>query len=140
MNVTNEGPMRWELEAHKELRGTFCCVQEHRRRGEERKGLEEWTAKIGYSCVAGEAYVKNTGNGGGTVVLGPWCGGVRPAPGGKDVVEGRATVAIANLEGSVAIGSVYGVSGGGVAKQLKIWERLARYLRTLGIPFAIGGD
>ena len=140
-NVTHASSLRNELEYGTALRNaTYITVQELRLDAEAIDIASRWADKAGWSLVAGSAYKKTDGLGGGTGILGADRLGVRPAPGGNGSVPGRLTIGIADFNGDIAIGSAYGVSGGSLADQMPLWRGMALVLRTLGLPFVIGGD
>ena len=115
-------------------------LQEHRRKGQGRIDFEDWLTKRNLVPVVGDAYYKNNGLGGGTAITAPNHDGLRPAPGGDTIAEGRVVVGIADICGDVAIGSVYAISSAPVSRQIALWKELALYLTTLGLPFVLGGD
>ncbi len=86
------------------------------------------------------AYFKNAGEGGGTAVISGLPSGVRRAPHGLDVLDGRATMAIADCGCDVLLCSFYGISSAPAAKQIPLWASIAYYIRYLGIPFIWAGD
>ncbi len=65
-----------------------------------------------------------------------------PAPllDGGSLKEGRVQFCIADMCGDTLCGSVYGVTGASVAKQITRWCKIIQYVRAVGLPFIIGGD
>ena len=139
VNVTSAGPFKDAIRISPQMRNAVLCVQEHKLSGDSRLGIEQRAGANGYAGVVGDAYQKKEGNGGGIAVFMPMYRG-RPAPGGDNLVEGRATFAIMDLRGDVIVGSVYGIASQPVAKQLPVWKQVVEYLRVMGMPFVIGGD
>ncbi len=66
--------------------------------------------------------------------------GLRPLPDLKGICDGRLTLAVTDLGGDVVAGSCYGLSGLPLSKQMPLWCALVQALRSLGLPFVIGGD
>ena len=140
MNVSGSGTFKHEYKYSGRYHGALCMVQEHHEKGQGCRDLESWLARHGTTYTITEGYTKNHGVGGGAAVIGSAPNAVRPAPGGSSIAEGRVCIGISDMEGDIAVGSVYGITSAPVAKQLALWKDLSVYLRTLGLPFIVGGD
>ncbi len=117
----------------------FLLIQETRTRGEAVDRARRRCREQGWDAVGGEAYLKESRAGGGTMVLAAG-DGLAPLAEEEGEFVGRLTLGISSdLHGAV-IGSHYGVTGGKVADQLPSWRRLATRLTALGRPFVVGGD
>ena len=62
------------------------------------------------------------------------------APGGDQVEEGRFIAGIADIGGDIVVASVYAISGATASRQLSLWKQIVGYLKTIGLPFVVGGD
>ncbi len=121
-------------------KASFLFVQEHGLTDEALDRHLRELSELGWDGVATKAYRKVEGLGGGTAILSAAPQGVRPVCKTVDQHIGRITLAIANLGFDVLLISLYGVSGGVLAKQLALWKYACEWIRLLGIPFIIGGD
>ena len=140
-NVTAAGSLRHELENGSTFANAdYLLVQEHKLSEPGLDVAAGWAAKCGWRLLGSAAYVKEKALGGGTAIMSRDVGAVRPAPGGYDVFRGRLGFGLIDLDGDVLIGSGYGVSGEPPSQQLPVWRAVAVYLRSMGLPFAIGAD
>ncbi len=118
----------------------YLAVQESRL---DTEGLDEAASrltKLGWSGVLDEAYLKHEGLGGGTGVVSKHPVGVRRAAAICESLKGRFSIGIANVNGPVAIGSMYCISGLNVEHQKLIWVKVAKILLALGIQFVLAAD
>ncbi len=122
-------------------------VQEHCLDQESCDRITDKMRDKGWDVVAKEAYVKNTGRGGGVAVMVSERAGVRPIKlieniyGAElDILHGRFVCGITSDLGGIVVATCYGMSGLSVAEQLRLWKAVAVQLRCLGLPFVIGGD
>ena len=139
-NISAEGTLRAKADKIIQWGRSIFMVQEHRARNDKKMAFEDWLEQQGLRCVVDDAYIKHVEEGGGTAIVGPPNIGLRPAPGSPSIAEGRVSVAVLDVGVDVAVGTVYGISSAPVSRQLSLWKAVAHYLRTLGLPFAIGGD
>ncbi len=121
-------------------RASYLFIQEHGLEGEAFDRHLRDLAELGWEGVATRAYRKTEGNGGGTAVLTSSSNGLRPVCRAVEQQVGRITLAVANFGFDVLLISLYGVSGGGLARQLGLWRYMVEWMRLLGLPFIIGGD
>ncbi len=146
-NVTKDASLKLEFEGDSVLRKLhldYLAVQEHALDFDEIEAAALWLKRHGWQSILHDAYVKNKATGGGTAVLADTPGGLRSAGVIDDPeCEGRITLSygsIGGCVGEVIIGSLYGVSGCKVSRQLKLYYRTAARLMLLGRPFILGGD
>ncbi len=121
-------------------RASYLFIQEHGLEGEALDRHMRDLADLGWEGVATRAYRKVTGLGGGTAVLTSSPNGLRPVCRAVEQQVGRITLAIANFGFDILLVSLYGVSGGGLARQTGLWRYAVEWIRLLGLPFVIGGD
>ncbi len=95
---------------------------------------------LGRTPVIERSYFKNSGYGGGTAIITPGVGGVRPQPPPAEMAKGRLCFGILCSGVEITMACIYGISGRKAKDQLCLWKHLADRLRVLGRPFVIGGD
>ncbi len=140
-NVTGFGPLQEELEHGITLRAAdYLLVQEHAQHGEARERATLWMQAQGWDCVSCDAYRKTDGFGGGTAAATQIDSGIRPLPTPQGSCDGRFAAGIIDYGGDAVLASFYGLSGLDVSQQLQLWKEVAAFLRTVGLPFIIGGD
>ncbi len=140
-NVTGLGPLKDELLYGTALNAAdYILIQEHKQFGEAKEQAADWMMKQGWDCICGEAYFKASAYGGGTAVATRLDTGIRPLPIPPGICDGRFSAGVADYGGDIIVGSIYGLSGLSLSQQLALWAVIVSFLRTLGLPFVIGGD
>ncbi len=147
-NVTAASTFHEELKYGDVLGGMDgIFVQEHGLTQEQCDNVTGTLRAQGWDTVAGAAYRKNAGHGGGVAVMTSERAGIRPLklidgiPGTDiDALNGRFICGVTGDLGGIASASVYGISGQGVSSQLRLWRAVATQMKLIGLPFIIGGD
>ncbi len=147
-NVTAASTLREELKYGDVLGGMDgIFVQEHGLAQEQCDSVTATMRAQGWDTVAGPAYHKNAGLGGGVAVMSSERAGIRPLKTieglhGTDTeaLNGRFICGITGDLGGIACASVYGWSGQTVSAQLRLWRAVATQMKLIGLPFVIGGD
>ncbi len=139
-NVTANESLKSELEHGEDLKDVDDLhIQEHTLKGEPLDKARRWAAEHGWDSHLDEAYVKESKPGGGTGVLAKDSAGVRPLGTPPQLLEGRCTMGAIDLSGAVVVMPWYGISGGCLAHQLPLLQCMAEVLRSIGLPFIVGG-
>ncbi len=114
-------------------------VQEHREHGDGTEKLISWLRSQEWDPVAEDAYLKNTGYGGGPLIMSRNLG-LRPLPQPPDHHAGRVCWGELDINGCITTASVYAISGQGIGKQLPLLSHIAQRVISSGLPFVLAGD
>ncbi len=117
----------------------LALVQEHKEKGEGLDRLVTWLRSKSWDPVAEEAYIKNKGLGGGSLVMSNGLG-IRPLVNPPEQHRGRVCWSEVDCNGAINCASVYALSGQGAGKQLPLWCHIVQRLVSSGLPFILGGD
>ncbi len=141
VNATAATSLMNELKHGSQLkRAGVLMVQEHALVGEELDRHQSQLQDLGWNVLAEPAYRKAEGLGGGTAILTAGTIGIRAVQSAEREHVGRITLGIVNIGREVLAVSLYCISSAPMAKQLKLWQYVANWVRWLGIPFIVGAD
>ncbi len=140
VNVSGYGTLEKELKSGSKLvECDYLFVQEHKCSGDKHDAAVHWLRKHDWDVVCGHPYWKDKDWGGGVAILSRAEGGIRPLPEPGGICKGRLGLCIADVDGECVLGCLYGVSGAPTCQQLPLWKEAADILRSLGLPFILGG-
>ncbi len=149
-NVTSSTAWKEEMDYGEVLpRLDVVAIQEHKLGTEEdRQAAGSALRAAGWDPQIDPPYWKTAGYGGGTAIITREGDGALPTPLSDASMAGerasylKGRVSFSNLPvlGGILFGAVYGLSGQGVAAQIRFWRYIAEEIRLTGLPFVLAGD
>ncbi len=120
-------------------RPNVMMVQEIASERKPREKAFKELQQLGWDLAVEDPYWKQGGVGGGVAILSRRDPSARPLGGPPSSARGRLVFTMMDLGYEVLSGSVYGISGGGVAAQMQLWRDMVERILQCGRPIHFGG-